>query len=69
MSANDTGGYRLPSDSIESAHATGLAPEDMEAQDRVDRVQLLKAQIKAGTYQADIKDIAMQLAAAMDPLM
>ncbi|MBU1248357.1 MAG: flagellar biosynthesis anti-sigma factor FlgM [Proteobacteria bacterium] len=69
MSANEQGGYQRPFNIMENAQGSVVAPENMEAQERAERVQLLKAQIKAGTYRADIKDIAMQLAAAMDPLM
>ncbi|MDD4732389.1 MAG: flagellar biosynthesis anti-sigma factor FlgM [Desulfovibrio sp.] len=36
--------------------------------ERAEKLRRLKEQIRAGTYQADIKDIAMQLAAAMDPM-
>lgn len=35
---------------------------------RAEKLYRLKEQIRAGTYQADIKDIAMQLAAAMEPM-
>lgn len=69
MSASDTGRHVNLSDIIDGAVGPAVSPENMEIDDRADRVQLLKAQIKAGTYRADIKDIAMQLAAAMDPLM
>ncbi|SKA85484.1 Anti-sigma-28 factor, FlgM [Paucidesulfovibrio gracilis DSM 16080] len=36
--------------------------------ERAEKLRRLKEQIRAGTYCADIKDIAMQLAAAMDPM-
>jgi anti-sigma28 factor (negative regulator of flagellin synthesis) len=68
MSASDTSRYADLSENIEDGHAP-VSPEELGAESRLDRIQLLKAQIKAGTYQADVKDIAMQLAAAMDPLM
>ncbi len=66
MGASDTSGLHRPPNNIDAMSAR---PEDLEAQERAQRVLHLKAQIKSGTYQADIKDIAMQLAAAMDPLM
>ncbi len=66
MGASDTSGLHRPPNNIDTM---SVRPEDLEAQERAQRVLQLKAQIKSGTYRADIKDIAMQLAAAMDPLM
>lgn len=65
MSANEQRAYG----GLAGRDHRGDAPEDTESRERAERVRLLKAQIKAGTYRADIKDIAMQLAAAMDPIM
>lgn len=39
-----------------------------ESAGRAEKLRRLKEQIRAGTYRADIKDIAMQLAAAMEPM-
>lgn len=65
MTANDTRRYADAGyPGVEST-----APEEEHNAERAERVRRLKAQIKAGTYRADIKDIAMQLAAAMDPIM
>lgn len=68
MSVSDTGRRKRLPDNLENACAP-LSAQEMEATERSDRIRMLKAEIKAGTYRADIKDIAMQLAAAMDPLM
>lgn len=67
MSASDTG-RRNTLPSIERQSRSPIPAEEVEERGRTERIRLLKAQIKAGTYRADIKDIAMQLAAAMDPL-
>ena len=36
--------------------------------DQAERLARLKSEIKAGTYRADLKDIAKQLARAMEPM-
>ncbi|MEF2144340.1 MAG: flagellar biosynthesis anti-sigma factor FlgM [Desulfovibrionaceae bacterium] len=41
----------------------------LDAEDRTDKLRRLKEQIRTGTYKADIKDIALQLAAAMEPMV
>ena len=68
MSASDNGRYIDLSDIYERGHAA-VSTAETETDERMARIKTLKAQIKAGTYKADIKDIAMQLAAAMDPIM
>jgi len=40
-----------------------------EAVERARKVARLKEQVRSGTYQADIKDIARLLTSAMDPTL
>lgn len=40
-----------------------------ESEERARKIARLKAEVKAGEYQADIKDIARLLTSAMDPTL
>ncbi len=52
---------------------SGNSPESLEGEaslelerERADKLRKLKEQIRNGTYEADIKDIAMQISSAMN---
>ncbi|MGE4291415.1 MAG: flagellar biosynthesis anti-sigma factor FlgM [Desulfovibrio sp.] len=60
---------RARQDEIDAAkwqRSQEACPEEFRREEKLRR---LKKQIREGTYKADIKDIAMQLAAAMEPMI
>ncbi|WP_022662189.1 flagellar biosynthesis anti-sigma factor FlgM [Paucidesulfovibrio longus] len=59
---------RARQDEIDAAKWQRGRESGQENLRREDKLRRLKEEIRAGTYKADIKDIAMQLAAAMDPM-